>query len=495
MVNSVSVNDILSGSASMPFLNKTAWRSAQHADGDLRRVYAHITQGTRPSKKSKNLRHLRRYLNVATVDDNGLIIVKKQDPGHPARSLIVVPTDILPGIVTALHLSFKHATKHQLKLVFSRYYFGIKSSEVISNVVDHCEFCNSIKCVPAEIFDQSLTLSQSAPGCVFFADVLRRCRQKICVVRDVHSSYTTASIIPDETGSSLKTALLMNTAFLRGPKCVLRIDTATGFQSIRHDTSLQEYGIDLDFGYTKNKNSNCVVDKGIQELEAEFLKIGCSNVPISDVQLHAALDVLNSRVRNRGLSAKEIVFQRDQHSLEQLGFNDKDLAEQQNNIRLQNHPSSAQSKAPGKGKASVTNSAVGSLVFIKDERDKNKVRDRYIIVAVDKGYATVQKLTDKFMSKKYTVPLNRLYPASNTAPALSAPLPSDDDDDSDDDYMHTTEHQPDIADISEEDEEDEEDADDDNGQVAPGENQVAARRHPRDRQQPTWMRSGEFVLE
>ena len=35
--------------------------------------------------------------------------------------------------------------------------------------------------------------------------------------------------------------------------------------------------------------------KGIQELEAEFLKIGCSNVPISDVQLHAALDVLNSR--------------------------------------------------------------------------------------------------------------------------------------------------------------------------------------------------------
>ena len=144
----------------------------------------------------------------------------------------------------------------------------------------------------------------------------------------------------------------------------------------------------------------------------------------------------------------------------------------------------------------MSNSGVGSLVFIKDERDKNKVRDRYIIVAVDKGYATVQKLTDKFMSKKYTVPLNRLYPASNTAPALSAPLPSDDDDDSDDDYMHTTEHQPDIADISEEDEVDEEDADSDNDQVAPGDNnQVAARRHPRDRQQPAWMRSGEFVLK
>ena len=63
-----------------------------------------------------------------------------------------------------------------------------------------------------------------------------------------------------------------------------------------------------------------MVDKGIQELEAEFLKIGCSNIPISEVQLQTALNILNSRVRNRGLSAKEIVFQRDQHSLEQLGF-------------------------------------------------------------------------------------------------------------------------------------------------------------------------------
>ena len=60
------------------------------------------------------------------------------------------------------------------------------------------------------------------------------------------------------------------------------------------------------------------------------------------------LKVLNSRVRNRGLSAKEIVFKRDQHSLEQLGFNDKDLAKQQSDIRLQNHAASAKSKAPGK---------------------------------------------------------------------------------------------------------------------------------------------------
>ena len=208
---------------------------------------------------------------------------------------------------------------------------------------------------------------------------------------------------------------------------------------------------------------------------------------------------MNSRVRNRGLSAKEIVFQRDQHSLEQLGFDDKDLAKQQNDIRLQNHQASAKSKAPGRKKASMSNSDVGSLVFIKDERDKNKARDRYIIVAVDRNNAIIQKLTDRFMSKKYTVPFNRLYPASTAAPALPTALPSDDDDDSDDyddEYVNTNEHQANDVEISEEEEEDEVDTDDNNDHIAPGDNnQVAARPRPRERQQPAWMRSGEFVLK
>jgi len=89
VVNSVSVKDVLSGSVALPFLNKVAWRLAQHECADFRRTFAHLTQGTRPSRKSRNLKNLRRYLNVASVDDQGLIVVHKQDPGVPHRSLIV----------------------------------------------------------------------------------------------------------------------------------------------------------------------------------------------------------------------------------------------------------------------------------------------------------------------------------------------------------------------------------------------------------------------
>ena len=101
------------------------------------------------------------------------------------------------------------------------------------------------------MFKQSPTISPSSPGCAFFADVLPRGKQKICVVPDVYSAYTTASFVPDETAVSLKSALLINTSFLQGPKTVIRIDTASGFESLQHDTSLQEYGIDLD---RKTKN-------------------------------------------------------------------------------------------------------------------------------------------------------------------------------------------------------------------------------------------------
>ena len=93
------------------------------------------------------------------------------------------------------------------------------------------------------------------------------------MVRHVHSSFTTASVAHDGTADSLCPALLMHTSFLRSPKCIIRVDGAIGFQSLCNDLSLQQYGIELDFGYTKNKNVNSVIDKGIQELETAHIHL------------------------------------------------------------------------------------------------------------------------------------------------------------------------------------------------------------------------------
>ena len=111
-----TVSDVLAGNASMPYKNTTAWKSAQHNCPDLRKTYAHLTQGTRPSRKSRNIRNLRHYLNVATIDRQGLIVVSKTDPFVGVRNLIVVPAEILPGLLTSLHLRFEHATKSQYSI-------------------------------------------------------------------------------------------------------------------------------------------------------------------------------------------------------------------------------------------------------------------------------------------------------------------------------------------------------------------------------------------
>ena len=103
-VYQVSIADVISGSVSMPYKNTVAWKSAQHDSPDLRRAFAHLTQGTRPSRKSRNIRNLRHYLKVATVDRQGLLVVSKSDPFVGIRNLIVVPSEY--HLVFLLHFTF-----------------------------------------------------------------------------------------------------------------------------------------------------------------------------------------------------------------------------------------------------------------------------------------------------------------------------------------------------------------------------------------------------
>ena len=326
----MSVAGVLAGVANIPYLNATACQI-------LRRVFAHLTQGTRPSKKKRNIKDLKRLLQIATVDTNGLLVVQKTDPFIGPKRLIIVPSQILPGLVTALHLHFCHATKLQLTKLFGRYFFGPNTEAVIANVVNSCETCNALKKVPKEILLQSSTPSAEQPGRLFYA-VIRRAKQKILVVRDVHSSFTTASIIPDEGHSTLRAGILNDTSLFRLNPSIFKVDNAPGFTALKDDQQLQLQGVTLDFGRVKNKNKNAVADKCIQELDLELLKLNSvGGGQISSTELQAVLRTLNQRIRHHGLSAREVLLQREQNTGEQLSFRDKLLAARQENNRKQNH--------------------------------------------------------------------------------------------------------------------------------------------------------------
>ena len=73
----MSVQDILQGSQSMPFINHSVWKNAQQNCSDVRKAFAHLSQGSRPAKKRRNIKDLRTYLNIASISSDGLLVVKK----------------------------------------------------------------------------------------------------------------------------------------------------------------------------------------------------------------------------------------------------------------------------------------------------------------------------------------------------------------------------------------------------------------------------------
>ena len=85
VVRAVSVQAILQGNVHLPFTSLPAWVAVQAECPDLRRTHAHLVQGTRPSKKLTNIKDVKGYLQVASIEDDGLLFVRRHDPLSPSR--------------------------------------------------------------------------------------------------------------------------------------------------------------------------------------------------------------------------------------------------------------------------------------------------------------------------------------------------------------------------------------------------------------------------
>lgn len=72
-------------------------------------------------------------------------------------------------------------------------------------------------------------------------------------------------------------------------------------------------------------NKNPVAERAIQELEVEILRFDPDNKVVSHLSLALITARLNTRIRNRGLSAREMWSQRDQFLNTQIPIIDQDL--------------------------------------------------------------------------------------------------------------------------------------------------------------------------
>ena len=107
------------------------------------------------------------------------------------------------------------------------------------------------------------------------ADVLKRAGQLILVNTDLFSDYTTTCFVNSEKAEDLAKSIIQDSTPIRRAQYVLiRVDKAPGFASsaTQNNSSLEQLGIKLELTCDENKNSNCHVDKIINELETELEK-------------------------------------------------------------------------------------------------------------------------------------------------------------------------------------------------------------------------------
>ena len=102
-------------------------------------------------------------------------------------------------------------------------------------VTDNCTQCRSMAQLPAE-FQQDTTEQVDKFGSRFAVDVLERNTQKIFIAREKLSQMTWIVLIPDQTASSLRSALTTTVLPWAHPAgAVVRCDGATGFVALANE--------------------------------------------------------------------------------------------------------------------------------------------------------------------------------------------------------------------------------------------------------------------
>ena len=377
-LNDMLVNNL----GAIPFGNKKAWGDIQRSDSDCRAVHSLKRAGNLPIKKRTN-RNINRLLRECTVSEDGLLVVNKFDTRtmrHMDR--IVVPQKFLQSILALLHIRLLHPKTYQLQSIFEKYFFSFGVMEACKELKQSCDICLGLERLPKEMEEFHPRLSPSHPGSHMNVDVLRRAGQKIVVNTDQFSGYTTACFTDSEKRDDLEEAIIKVVTPIRHSAAVsVRVDQASAFQSLVKSKSdmLESNGIRLDMAEDFNKNSNCTVDKKIQELEEEFKRLAPEGEKISVGQMAQAITMLNSRVRNQGLTAAEIHFSRDPVRGENLNLDDKQIMEEKVGKRAANHEHSAKSKAGGGGPCTKPDCKPGDIVFVKRHGSKHEARSPFLV--------------------------------------------------------------------------------------------------------------------
>ena len=417
VVAAVTVEEVISGKVNLPFTNKKAWKEIQEECYDLKNVFKYLRNGTKPGKKGRNLRTIKRYISSKVViSAEGTLVVRQVEPYCQSSERIVVPAQVLHGLLTVLHLRLEHPTASNLTKVFNRYFFALNLEGAIAISTQSCHQCSSLREFPSAMKKQSTDLPPEHFAQMFAADVLKRNSQLIMVLRECTSSYTQTELIESEQAKDIADSLVRLSNLVRPSKLIpiiIRLDPHAShkslFQQIQAKKEFASHNIIIELGRALNENKNPVGEKAVRELIRELLFLRPEGGKVSATELSQATAVLNSRIRSAGVSAYEIFTQRDQNSGLQLDIDDMKLIKEQQERRVGNHLHSQRSKS-SKALRPEASVAVGDIVYLYDDKSKLSARSRYIVISIDGDCCNIKKFTRQYLgASTYTVKLRDCF--------------------------------------------------------------------------------------
>ena len=252
--------------------------------------------------------------------------------------------------------------------VDTRFYL-LDREKKIRDIWKNCNLCQSVAKIPLEIHQYDMNEVPDHPGASFTIDILRMFKKIIMVSTDNFSGFISTMFLCNEKADTLLDGIIhLTTPFKMSSSTLvsIRTDQAPGFKSLKiKEDELMKLGISLELGNPKNKNALAIVDKKMQELECELKKMTQGENSVSLKSLARSTLVVNEKVRNQGLSSKEIMFCRDQFSHSNIPIKDEEIANQIKEARESDNIASAKSKAQIKTPALPANAYKSNLVFFK----------------------------------------------------------------------------------------------------------------------------------
>ena len=371
----------------LPLGDNHVWKTIQESDSDIITVKELLTSGDSPRKNASRM--VKTIFRHASLHE-GLVVVKESD-GKLFKDFnrIVIPKEKIMTILQIIHLKGNHPSLYQSDKVFSRYFFCPGFRQVLASFYEQCFLCTSVKKNEQPKPPYREPDPPDHPGTHFNIDVMKRNKQLILVCTDIFSKYVTAVLIPSETSEDLADGIVRVVSPIRRSKDILvKSDAHPSLKSLKQTMSkeLNESGINLIIGNVHNKNSNCHVDKMIQELEYEIRKFNKETHVLSNFDIANATFALNSKLRRHNLSSSEILFKRDIIKNSPIDFSDHTFKEMTKVEQKKQHEKENRTNSQN------SNISPGMIVMLKDNPGKHDRRIPFLVIDIENNMALIKKI-------------------------------------------------------------------------------------------------------